>query len=313
MAPYQVKSCPNPNKRNREECVSKFCASCPPSINCSVSISTSKRRKRVVDNIDKEGSTEKCCSVVNELFNLFRVLEVKILVNPCYINTIQKNITAEHRLQLVNWLVEIHYRYNLVTETIYLSVQLIDRFLERRPVRRTNLQKLAMAAISIASRYEDVHAPKLLSEEFSLYYNIYRKSEIIDMENELLIALNYNLSYPTIFSFLCRYCQAGHADRPIGRLALFISERTLHEYSMLKHLPSVIAASAILIARSSLGRNPWSVTLEHYTQYEVEDLSACIGDMKTFLEKKPSKFCNTFRKFGSSTFGRITSTPLKYL
>lgn len=74
--------------------------------------------------------------------------------------------------------------------------------------------------------------------------------------------------------------QAAHADKKIVQLSCFVAERMLQEISMLDHLPSVIACSAIYVARKNMGRTCWSPTLEKYTKYHVEDLIPCLTEVR---------------------------------
>ena len=81
------------------------------------------------------------------------------------------------------------------------------------------------------------------------------------MESEIVNTLEFKFTVPTIHSFLCRYLKAAHADRTMVQLACYLTERSLQEYTLLRFLPSTIAAASVLIARKTLKRHPWSPTL----------------------------------------------------
>lgn len=63
----------------------------------------------------------------------------------------QTDINYSMRTILVDWLVEVSEEYNLDTETLYLSVSYIDRFLSHMSVVRNKLQLVGTAAMYIAS------------------------------------------------------------------------------------------------------------------------------------------------------------------
>lgn len=63
----------------------------------------------------------------------------------------QADINYSMRAILVDWLVEVSEEYNLDTETLYLSVSYIDRFLSYMSVVRNKLQLVGTAAMYIAS------------------------------------------------------------------------------------------------------------------------------------------------------------------
>jgi hypothetical protein len=134
----------------------------------------------------------------------------------------------------------------------------------------------------------------------------YTQKEIIEMETIIAGSLNYDLTVPTIHTFLCRYLKAAHADRTMVQMACYLAERTLQEYSMVKFLPSVIAATAVHAARISLRRHPWSPTLVKYTSYDECDLEACSQEMRAYMnDTEPSAQTAVSRKYSSPKFGAV--------
>lgn len=140
----------------------------------------------------------------------------------------------------------------------------------------------------------------------------YDKREILDMENEIINELNFNFTIPTTHTFLCRFLKAAHADRPMVQMACYLTERTLQEYPMLRFLPSVIAATAVMIARKSLHRHPWSPTLLKYTTYDECDIMSCAQEMQRFLTDPTCQQLAVKRKYSSSKFGGVGSMPLNF-
>jgi hypothetical protein len=139
----------------------------------------------------------------------------------------------------------------------------------------------------------------------------YNKQEILEMESDIALTLNYDFTVPTVHSFLCRHLKAAHADRSMVQLSCYLAERTLQEYSMIKYLPSVIAASSVLIARKSLRRHPWSPTLVTYTNYDEEDLAACVQDMQAAINATSQQQA-VVRKYSSNKFGSVAKMSLTF-
>ncbi len=67
------------------------------------------------------------------------------------------------RAVLVSWLIEVHMKFKLLPETLFLTVNLIDRYTEKKQVSRTNYQLLGVTAMLIASKYEEIYAPEVRS------------------------------------------------------------------------------------------------------------------------------------------------------
>uniref|UniRef100_A0A2N9I3W3 Uncharacterized protein n=1 Tax=Fagus sylvatica TaxID=28930 RepID=A0A2N9I3W3_FAGSY len=88
---------------------------------------------------------------------------------------------------------------------------------------------------------------------------------------------------PTAKTFLRRFLRAAQASYKTPSLELeylanFLAELTLIDYGFLNYLPSVIAASAVFLARWTLeqSNHPWNPTLEHYTSYTTSDLKTTV-------------------------------------
>ena len=68
-----------------------------------------------------------------------------------FIEKVQTDVTANMRGILVDWLVEVAEEYKLVSDTLYLTISYIDRFLSSNALNRQKLQLLGVSAMLIAS------------------------------------------------------------------------------------------------------------------------------------------------------------------
>lgn len=84
------------------------------------------------DNIDARDADDPLCvtDYVMEMYEHLRTKEHTTSVRPVYMES-QPHINERMRSILVDWLVEVHLKFKLVPETLYLTVNLIDRYLER--------------------------------------------------------------------------------------------------------------------------------------------------------------------------------------
>ncbi|GLU09545.1 hypothetical protein SLE2022_264000 [Rubroshorea leprosula] len=99
------------------------------------------------------------------------------------------------------------------------------------------------------------------------------------MESQVLNFLHFELSVPTTKTFLRRFIQVAQTSYKVPCIELeflanYMAELNLLEYNFLNFLPSVIAASAVSLARWTLNQSdhPWNPTLEHYTSYKASDI-----------------------------------------
>ncbi|XP_061359582.1 cyclin-A2-2-like [Gastrolobium bilobum] len=224
-------------------------------------------------------------SYAPDIYNYICVRERERRPLTNYMDKLQQDITPSMRGILVDWLVEISEEYKLVPDTLYLTVNLIDRFLSRSLIHKQRLQLLGVTCMLISSKYEEIRAPQV--EKFCFITdNTYKKAEVLEMEKEVLNLLHFQLSVPTTKTFLRRFIQAAQSSDSSYKvpcvelefLANYLAELTLVEYSFLQFLPSLIAASAVLLARWTLNHSehPWNPTLEHYTNYKVSELKTTV-------------------------------------
>ena len=73
----------------------------------------------------------------------------------------QTDVNERMRSILVNWLVDVHSKFGLRSSTLYLTVNIVDRFLSVCRVARSKFQLLGMAAMLLASKFEEVYAPQV--------------------------------------------------------------------------------------------------------------------------------------------------------
>ncbi|GMP94714.1 hypothetical protein CsSME_00044059 [Camellia sinensis var. sinensis] len=107
--------------------------------------------------------------------------------------------------------------------------------------------------------------------------------QVLKMESQVLNLLGFQLSVPTTKKFLRRFIQASQVSYKVPCvemefLANYLAELTLVEYRFLRFFPSLIAASAVFLARWILSQSdhPWNPTLERYTGYVTSDLKGTV-------------------------------------
>jgi hypothetical protein len=225
--------------------------------------------------------------------------------------THQNDINEKMRAILIDWLIEVHLKFKLMPETMYLTVNIIDRFLERKLVIRQKLQLVGVTAMLLASKYEEIYAPEVRDFVY-ITDKAYTREQILAMESAILNALEFRITVPTAFVFLNRCLKAAAADERTTLLATYFVERTLQEYRMLAHLPSKVAAAAVNMAvRTLRGRDAWNMTLVHYSGFSQEELRATIIDLQDVLNTGASSSLQAVRKkYQNSRFGEVANIPV---
>lgn len=192
---------------------------------------------------------------VVEIFDYLRDLEIETQPNPEYIEH-QPDLEWKMRGILVDWLIEVHTRFRLLPETLFLAVNIIDRFLSAEVVALDRLQLVGVTAMFIASKYEEILSPHVAN--FShVADETFSDKEILDAERHILATLEYNMSYPNPMNFLRRISKADNYEIQARTLAKYLLEISLLDHRFLAYPQSHVSAAAMYLARVILDRPPW--------------------------------------------------------
>ncbi|KAK2972056.1 LOW QUALITY PROTEIN: hypothetical protein RJ640_005076, partial [Escallonia rubra] len=185
---------------------------------------------------------------------------------------IQTEISPQMRGILVNWLIEVHLKFDLMQETLYLMVTLLDRYLSLVSIKKNEMQLVGLTALLLASKYEDFWHPRVL-DLISISAESYTRNQMLGMEGAILKKLKFRLNAPTPYVFMLRFNKAAQSDKKFEHLAFYLIELSLVEYEALNFKPSLLCASAIYIARCTLQITPaWTPLLVKHTCYEESQI-----------------------------------------
>ncbi|OQE24349.1 hypothetical protein PENSTE_c007G00941 [Penicillium steckii] len=236
---------------------------------------------------------------VVEIFDYLKDLEVATLPNPEYIEH-QPDLEWKMRGILVDWLIEVHTRFRLLPETLFLAVNIIDRFLSAEVVALDRLQLVGVTAMFIASKYEEVLSPHVAN--FShVADETFSDKEILDAERHVLATLEYNMSFPNPMNFLRRISKADNYDIQTRTLGKYLMEISLLDHRFMGFPQSQIAAASMYLARLILERGPWDATLAHYAGYTEAEIDPVFRLMIDYLHR-PVSHEAFFKKYASKKF-----------
>jgi G2/mitotic-specific cyclin 1/2 len=184
----------------------------------------------------------------------------------------QPALTWTMRSELVEWLMSIHTMCRMHPETLHLTVNILDRFLSLRQVDVGQLQLMGMAALWIASKYEE---KMTFSVELLVYVcdGAYSMQEIVQAERYMLQVLEYGIFYAGPLNFLRRINKAEDYDWVTREMGKYLLEETLlmGDGWVGRVVPSKAAAACVYIARK-LCKFPWDDDVEHFSGYRVDEL-----------------------------------------
>jgi hypothetical protein len=195
----------------------------------------------------------------------------------------QTEINERMRKVLVDWLIEVHINFKLLPETLFIAVNLIDRYCQIHQVERKNFQLLGVTSMLIAAKYEEIYPPYIKDFTF-ITDEAYTKEQMVDMEVKILYSLGFELTWPTSLLFLERYCRLSGIDDKLLYYSKYMLELSLIEVSMNKWCPSLLASSALYIAKKILQRpEPWSSFMTEQTKHSEHEVHKCAKDLCILL------------------------------
>lgn len=219
-----------------------------------------------------------------EVYSNLRHSEVLNVPNPGFIHH-QPDITANMRSILIDWLVEVVDEFQLSPQTLFLAVAYTDRYLSQVSIPRAKLQLVGTTCLYLASKFEEIYPPEI-GEFAYITDDTYNKKQIVKMEQHILKVNKFLLVIPTIYTFLVHFLEISSADvnadvrEKLDKFSKYLSELALIDIDPFsKYLPSVIAASAVCLARHTLCQPAWSTVLQYHSGYNVSDISQCLQDM----------------------------------
>lgn len=169
---------------------------------------------------------------------------------------LQPEITWHMRACLVEFLIEVHLNFQLRPETLYLTCNIVDRYVSRRVVYKKHYQLVGCAALWIAAKFEDTkERVPTLRDLCEICRDEYDESAFIQMEGHVLATIAWRVGHPSAEAWL-RLLAIDHLpfeESQTQHIARFLMEITLFYREFLGYPPSVVAQAALLLARYTLG------------------------------------------------------------
>ena len=168
----------------------------------------------------------------------------------------QEYINANMRSICCGWIVELSLEFNFQQETLMLAIRIFDRYLSlsTQPVSRKVLQLVAISSMLLASKMEEVVHPSV--KDFSkMSADTFSPTDVKRMEVILLQTLEYRIHSPSIGSYVNIIREATQLRESTYWMSCYLIELCSLHYQFLEFSPSLVACSAVYVARKLCSRN----------------------------------------------------------
>lgn len=167
----------------------------------------------------------------------------------------QREIQWFMRPYLIDFIVEAHAAFTLLPETLFLTINLLDRYCSKRVVYKQHYQLVGCAALLIAAKYGDKkdRVPQI-NELNNMCCGLYDAGMFTQMEMHVLNTLEWNIGHPTVDFFSQLIVAEERDDREVEHMAAYISEIALYHRDFVSTKPSTMARASLALARAILSR-----------------------------------------------------------
>jgi cyclin B len=228
------------------------------------------------------------------------------------------------RAILVDWLIEVHYKFKFQPPTLWLCINILDRYLEIAQTSRSDLQLVGVASLLIACKFEEIRPPEIRDCVYITDY-AYSREQVLNMESKILKQLDYQICIPTGFHFMTRYLNFLNASDQLRYLSFYYAERNLQEYDMLNIPPHQFVAASLFAALnfrdkdlSEKTHSLWTLELTELTGYsEAEVFPYSVTILQHVQEETVTasrrQLIAAKKKYAAEKYNSISSLPVPFL
>ena len=274
---------------------------------------------KTINNFEKEivinKKPQKVEEYLEDIYNYLKSIDNINLPKKDYMKLVQLDINEKMRKILIDWLVEVHYKFKLLPETLFLTINMIDKYLSKSSINRKYLQLLGITSMFIASKYEDIYPPEIKDFIF-VTNNTYSKDELIKLESDILDKIEFNLTFPTSLRFLEIFKEMLNLKEIDYLRCRYFIEIALFDYKCCHFPPSLIAASSVLLNHKINKNKNIKYSDNRILEtigYNFEELNPCLVCLINGIHemtKLNNKYSSIRRKFEKEEFMKVSKESI---
>lgn len=225
---------------------------------------------------------EPSIDLYTDMYQTLHSIESVNIARTDYMST-QPDINSNMRAILMDWLVSIQYKMRFSAETLFITANLIDRYLEIVQISRKDLQLLGICSMLIACKYEETVVPNIKDLVY-ITADAYNKDQVLEMELKIVTELKFNLASVTCLRFIERYSDLlGFSQREYF-LARYFSELSLLDYHFIQYKPSALASACVYLASKYRGHSN-NTCFQSFIPYFYNEIKDCVLDLVRLINR----------------------------
>jgi hypothetical protein len=206
-------------------------------------------------------------------------------IDPEFISN-HKTLNENMRSKLVDWLVDVSFRFKLLDETLFAGIWIMDRYFAKEiETKKSMLQLIGVACLMISSKMEEVYPPSL-EDYLKVCDGAYSDVEILDMEAHILSILQFDISVTSsliLFRFFTK-------NLSISKKSCFFGEYLLHsallDMKSFKYSQNQLSAGAIFLVNKMFKEGiKWEPELYELTKISESKVKVVAKELYKILKR----------------------------
>lgn len=219
----------------------------------------------LLERLENDSNSRLISEYEQDIYSHLMDLEQKSEINPKMID-LQPEIEWYMRPYLLDFLIEMHTSFKLKPHTLFLCMNIIDKYCSKRIVFKQHYQLIGCTAMWMAAKYEDKKSRVPTLRELSMMCrNVYDESMFKEMEMHMLSTLEWSLGHVSLEDCLQISIKTARRETPLSTptgttprrssiesatiaVARYLCELSLFQRSFLLYPTSLVAITAHLMA-----------------------------------------------------------------
>ena len=202
-------------------------------------------------------------------------LEYKII--PNFMEK-QNEINGRMRAIIVNWIIEVHNRFKLLPDTLFLSIIIFDRYMSLvKNIKKDTLQLIGVTSLLIACKYEEIFSPEI-RDFVCILDRTYEREDLMNQENEMMKKLKFEITFPTSLRYFEILRVEFNINEKYYDYGYYLLELTLLDCNFSKYKQCIIATTICFMIKKLFE----DVNLKNFlkdTKINYDDVINCLIDI----------------------------------
>ena len=94
---------------------------------------------------------------------------------------------------MINWLIIIQVEFSFLPETLFITVNIIDRYLSKKRIPLDQFQLLGITAMFIASKFQEIYPP-IMTDFIEMTKNSFKPKLMRAFETKVLKTIEFDVN-----------------------------------------------------------------------------------------------------------------------